>query len=590
MAQLDAEDVLGPFLQYGAQLREHIPKQAVLGGLRVVVVHQPVDSGVPLRIEVLQRLGGGGLGCDADVDVAVGHEVLVAAAEDILQVIAGGGIQDIHIDIPGKLFRIFRVMDQQAGGIIHVRSLDDRHVGPLVRQAIYVGLARHEELHLAKAILLGQLVDVAHGAVHGAEGMAAHRFAVLVVGRALIRDVYELKAIGFRNRGDGLLNRRSVRAGLACVAVSLVPAVVGDVFAHCDLSLFALLTGLVIECAVLAAAVLGEEVVPDGLALFLKVDMRRILYLGKLDQRHVVVIGKGAGDKSVVVLLAGAHLSFVGAVLLVPSLKRLDGRAAFHQGGIPGGVVLAQEGPGGQHGTGLNPVHRRRHIAHGGDGGKTVGKLGAHGPGHQAAVGMAGGVDAAGVNAVFLLQLIQQGVKELQIRIFVHTRAGQSGKGTRKPHGGGDVAHHISRSDQALGKDHDKAVLLGHVVPAGLLGDGVHGGGIAVHHQYQGHLGFAGIGGGHIGHPAADFAVHFLLVNGKARLGKVLGLGHTAGKLHGHKALIGPQELIPDGLGGLSLGADPNLRIGALPARNIDLTGIRVSRAGRSLGGGHIVV
>jgi len=111
-----------------------------------------------------------------------------------------------------------------------------------------------------------------------------------------------------------------------------------------------------------------------------------------------------------------------------------------------------------------------------------------------------------------------------------------------------------------------------------------------VHHQYQGHLGFAGIGGGHIGHPAADFAVHFLLVNGKARLGKVLGLGHTAGKLHGHKALIGPQELIPDGLGGLSLGADPNLRIGALPARNIDLTGIRVSRAGRSLGGGHIVV
>ena len=92
------------------RLREHIPKQAVLGGLRVVVVHQPVNSGVPLRIEVLQRLGGGGFGCDADVDVAVGHEVLVAAAEDILQVIAGGGIQDIHIDIPGKLFRIFRVM------------------------------------------------------------------------------------------------------------------------------------------------------------------------------------------------------------------------------------------------------------------------------------------------------------------------------------------------------------------------------------------------------------------------------------------------------------------------------------------------
>lgn len=45
-----------------------------------------------------------------------------------------------------------------------------------------------------------------------------------------------------------------------------------------------------------------------------------------------------------------------------------------------------------------------------------------------------------------------------------------------------------------------------------------------------------------------------------APAGKILGLGHTAGKLHGHKTLVLARELAPDGVRALRFFCDPHLR------------------------------
>ena len=296
--------------------------------------------------------------------------------------------------------------------------------------------------------------------------------------------------------------------------------------------------------------------------------MRGILDHGVLHQRSVAP-HKALGHKSAIVGGAFCNSCLVGGVVGVPALQRLHRTVILHQLCHTCRVVLAQESPCRQQNSGVKLRQWGKHIADGCNGGKAACVAAGGSPSHQAAVGVTGSIHAGGVDAVIPLHAVQQTVDELQIHAGVGILTSQYGKGTCQPHSGGNVAHQVCGTYQALRKHHDKAVLLCHIVPAGLFGNCVHGGGVAVHHQHQRHLFAAGIGGRHIDHPAAQLAVDPLLMDIKAPTGKVLCLCYATRQLQCHKALELTGELFPDGCRALCLFGDPHLGGRACTAADI---------------------
>ena len=182
---------------------------------------------------------------------------------------------------------------------------------------------------------------------------------------------------------------------------------------------------------------------------------------------------------------------------------------------------------------------------------------------------MTGSIHASGIDAVILLHAVQQAVDELQIHTGVGILTSQCGKGTSQPHGGGNIAHQVCRTHQTLCEHHDKAILLCHLVPTRFLCNGIHGSGVAVHHQHQRHLFAASVGRRNIDHPAAQLAVDPLLVNIKTTPGKVLCLCHAARQLQRHEALELTRELFPNVGRPLCLFRDPHLSCRAYAAADI---------------------
>ena len=297
--------------------------------------------------------------------------------------------------------------------------------------------------------------------------------------------------------------------------------------------------------------------------------MGGILDHGVLHQRCVAA-HKALGHKSAVVGGAFCNSCLVGGVVGIPALQRLHCAVILHQLCHACRVVLTKESPCRQQNSGVKLRQRGKHIADRSNSSKPACIAAGGSPSHQAAVGVTGGIHAGGIDAVILLHAVQQAVDELQIHAGVGILTGHCGKGTCQPHGGGNVAHQVCGAHQTLREDHDKAVLLCHIVPAGLLCNGIHGGGITVHHQHQRHLFVASIGGRHIDHPAAQLAVDPLLVNIKATPSKVLCLCHAARQLQRHKALELTGELFPDGCRALCLFGDPHLGCRTCTAADIN--------------------
>ena len=183
--------------QQRAGLREHIPDEALLGagegggsgyrrhgnGLAV----GPVERGVSIIIEILEALHIAGLAGYADISVAVLHAPEPDAVPQIFNVIALRGVENVHVDIAGKLSGICR---------------------PAHQDPVFVGQSLFEQDGFI--VLIG-IVDI---------GRAGEEVFLLDV--AVIRDIQRLPAVFHRTErmrcfchGNRSLDRRKRGKGSA---------------------------------------------------------------------------------------------------------------------------------------------------------------------------------------------------------------------------------------------------------------------------------------------------------------------------------------------------------------------------------------